>query len=183
VESNQRVGRKFRKLSRCRVVIGVCLVAFVGFRSARLASLYRDRFRSSELPPGAYTIVDVIDGFEFVLADDSDRGGRTHRVRLLGVSPIDQTNAGLSRQACDFSRQIAQRQCQAVLRLDRRRYDRDGTSLGHLYVDGRLVSCDLVRAGLARLDTRPGDSAEIGRLLRKAEEEARRARLGIWQGT
>jgi endonuclease YncB( thermonuclease family) len=68
-----------------------------------------------------------------------------------------------------------------VLRLDRRRFDRDGVNLGHLYVAGRLLSCELLRAGLARLDTRPGDSAEISRLLSKAAEEAKRTHAGIWQ--
>ena len=70
---------------------------------------------------------------------------------------------------------------QVTLRLDRRRLDQHQRVLAYVYVDGRMVNTELVRAGLARTDVYPGDSQSIARILNKAEAEAKSNRVGIWE--
>jgi micrococcal nuclease len=67
------------------------------------------------------------------------------------------------------------------LRLDRRRKDRYDRFLAYVYVEDQMLNEELVRAGLARVSVYPGDSPQIAKRLREAEQEAQKANRGIWQ--
>ena len=66
------------------------------------------------------------------------------------------------------------------LDLDRRRLDNAGHFLAYVYVDGRLLNEELIRAGLAQADLYPGDNQTMHRNFVKAEKEAKRTGRGIW---
>ncbi|MFV1964654.1 MAG: thermonuclease family protein [Pirellulaceae bacterium] len=106
------------------------------------------------------------------------------RLRLLGIDcpesvkpnhPIEPW--GL--EASAFTRKFVARG-PVHLRLDKRRQDRFGRFLAYVYVGDRMLNEELVRSGMARVSTFPGDSAPVTRKLRDAEREARAARRGIW---
>ena len=69
------------------------------------------------------------------------------------------------------------------LDLDRRRLDSDGRFLGYVYVDGRLLNEEVIRAGLAQADLYPGDNQTMHRNFVKAEKEAKKAGRGMWAST
>jgi endonuclease YncB( thermonuclease family) len=104
---------------------------------------------------------------------------------LLGVrSPLDASAIGdepLAGAARSFVEDFVSRG-PVALELDKRRIDEEGCFLAYLEVGGQTLNVELVRSGLALEDARPGDSATMSRLLRKAEEEARWAGRGIWSG-
>lgn len=66
------------------------------------------------------------------------------------------------------------------LDLDRRRLDSAGHFLAYVYVDGRLLNEELIRAGLAQADLYPGDNQTMHRNFVKAEKEAKKAERGMW---
>jgi hypothetical protein len=66
------------------------------------------------------------------------------------------------------------------LDLDRRRLDNAGHFLGYVYIDGKLLNEELIRAGLAQADLYPGDNQTMHRNFVKAEKEAKKAGRGIW---
>jgi len=66
------------------------------------------------------------------------------------------------------------------LDLDRRRLDSDGHFLGYVYVDGRLLNEEVIRAGFAQASLYPGDNQTMHRNFVKAEKEAKRAERGMW---
>lgn len=153
------------------------------------------------LTEGPYQVSRVVDGGTLVLIAQanttSDHPSHTRfrsfvpraRVRLMGVAVPGQS---LTEQP--FRRAVVDRWQDAAtdftlhfvvdgkvrLRLDRRRIDRAGVFLAYVFIGNRLLNAELVRAGLARVDTTPGDSAPMITRLRKAEQEARQARRGMW---
>lgn len=66
------------------------------------------------------------------------------------------------------------------LDLDRRRLDNAGHFLAYVYVDGRLLNEELIRAGLGQADLYPGDNQTMHRNFVKVEKEAKKAGRGIW---
>lgn len=66
--------------------------------------------------------------------------------------------------------------------LERRRLASSGESLALIYLGDQLINEELLRSGWARCDDRPGDSSTLQRRLHRAEQEARRARRGVWGG-
>lgn len=104
-------------------------------------------------------------------------------VRLLGIQAAADSsaaNAPLATAARQFAADFVA-SGNVMLELDKRRIDADGCFLAYVAVDGHWLNVELLRAGLARLDSQPGDSATIGRELRRAADEARSAKRGIWK--
>lgn len=103
-------------------------------------------------------------------------------VRLLGIRSLSDS-PGLAEPpetaARTFASEFIGRGPQA-LRLDKRRIDEEGRFLAYLESGGQTLNVELVRAGLALADARPGDSEVMSRLLRRAETEAQQSRRGIW---
>ena len=98
-------------------------------------------------------------------------------LQLLGVKAV-----GLPVEGKQFSNQYLL-VGKPSLDLDRRRLDSAGHFLGYVYVDGKLLNEELIRAGLAQADLYPGDNQSMHRSFISAEKEARRAGRGIWAKT
>jgi endonuclease YncB( thermonuclease family) len=111
------------------------------------------------------------------------------RVRLLGVSapdavPIARRMAPILQpnwrhEAARLTREFVSAGT-VHLRLDRRQIDDSRVLVAYVLVGDRVLNEQLLKAGLARLDLRPGDSSSMVRRLRKAESEAKTHRRGIW---
>lgn len=95
-------------------------------------------------------------------------------LQLLGVKSPELAEAG-KQFTSDFL--IAG---MASLDLDRRRLDSSGHFLGYVYVDGRLLNEELIRAGFAQADLYPGDNQTMHRNFVIAERDANKAGRGMW---
>ncbi len=139
---------------------------------------------SAILQEGACSVIRVIDGDSIVVRQTVTRpadGKRTTSeatIRLLGIDcpefaePWGAEAAAMTQRLLDDGA--------VTLRFDRRRLDRYERVLAYVFVDDRMLNADLVRAGLARAEVYPGDSQSIGRIIEKAEAEAKSQRIGIW---
>ena len=127
--------------------------------------------------------------FEVVRVERADLLLVRQKVHLLGKdasSPLEAPlqllgvrSSGLSVEGKRFTSEFLSSGTPA-LELDRRRLDSAGHFLAYVYVDGRQLNEELIRAGLAQADLYPGDNQTMHRTLVKAEKEAKRARRGIW---
>jgi len=126
---------------------------------------------------GPFLVERVVDGDTLLL-----EGGT--RVRLIGVdtpesvkpdSPVEP----LGREAAEFTRSRVERQ-RVTLQYDRERRDQYQRVLAYVYVGEAMLNEELIRAGFSRAETRfPYDQGMKNRF-RKAEQEAREARRGLW---
>jgi micrococcal nuclease len=151
----------------------LCLlvVARYFFASAPPPSLDRP------LPEGSHRVVRVVDGDTIVIAPDSF-------VRLIGVDTPETVKPEhpvepFGPEATRFTRQFLAGGS-ARLSFDRERVDRFGRFLAYVWVGDRLLNEELLRAGLARWEPNFNYSADMKRRFRQAQDEARRAGLGIW---
>lgn len=133
-----------------------CLLVFAAGTNAREAPLAFTR-------GGAVALARVIDGNTIALAD-----GRT--VRLIGIDDLAGSAA--------LEKLIARKPLE--LRFAETRTDRDGRTLAALYANGRWVERTLVARGLARVRGAADNRAGLTQLL-AAEDQARRARRGLWR--
>jgi endonuclease YncB( thermonuclease family) len=138
------------------------------------------------LKEGLYRAQRVLDPFTLVVVPEefSASTPRPRPLRLLGIaqpegSGTDQHDARYTAAARRLTESLVAGKS-VRLRFDRRRADDDGCPLAYVYQDDHLVNEELVRAGLARVATMPGDSEPIARRLRTAEREAREQQCGIW---
>ncbi len=145
----------------------------------------------SEVPPespastsSTFTVNDevvrvrrVIDGDTVLLTDD-------RRVRLLGINTPETKHPTLPVQAGGIEASRLLRELvegrEVRLEFDKNRLDRHGRWLAYLFRDELFINAELVRAGWSRAETRFPLRATYKRLLRLAEEEARRDRRGLW---
>lgn len=158
-----------------RRLIGIALAALAA------AVLYYAR-RPDEAPPpalteGPYAVRRVVDGDTLLLANKA-------RVRLIGAdapetvkpnSPVEPWGPEASQFTQDF---VAGGEVH--LQMDRERVDRYGRFLAYVWVGDRMLNEELIRAGLARARTEFRYAESMKTRFRRAEEEARRARRGIW---
>ena len=126
---------------------------------------------------GVYAVERVIDGDTLLLADQT-------RVRLIGVDtpecvqpehPVEPW----APEASEFTRAFVAGG-QVRLQLDRERLDRHGRLLAYVWVDERLLNEQLLFAGLARYEPQFHYAEGMKRRFRKAEAQARAARVGLW---
>ena len=84
-------------------------------------------------------------------------------------------------QASQFARQFVDQGGGAVrLQFDRERVDKYGRFLAYVWVGERMLNEELVRAGLATAETGYRYAASMKTRFRRAEDEAKAARRGIW---
>ncbi|MFN0021868.1 MAG: thermonuclease family protein [Pirellulaceae bacterium] len=95
-------------------------------------------------------------------------------LQLIGVKSLAPSNEG-----GEFTSEFLSSGSPS-LDLDRRRLDSDGHFLGYVYVDGRLLNEEVIRAGFAKADLYPGDNQTMHKNFVKAEKEAKRAGRGMW---
>jgi len=130
------------------------------------------------LEPGLYRVARVVDGDTFVLADVNEK------IRLLGADtpetvhprrPIEPWGP----EATEFTEEFLAGG-EVRLEFDVEPRDKHGRILAHVWVGDRMLSEELIRAGLARAMLRYPFSAAVKSRLRRAEAEAKNARRGIW---
>ncbi len=152
------------------IAIGVWLyVRAAGDRSVRLAAFSEP---AAVVRAGLCQVLQVIDATTLQVRQAEFNGP----VRLLG---IDAPEASQRDAAIKF---LVQRVAAGEVRieLDKRRLDSQGRFLAYVYVGNQLLNEDLVAAGLARVQTYPGDSMTINRQLLRAQAEARNKERGMW---
>jgi micrococcal nuclease len=85
------------------------------------------------------------------------------------------------REASDFTSQLIFQQGGIVrLQFDRERMDHYGRFLAYVWVGDKLLNEELIRHGLGKALTGYPYSESMKRRFRRAEEDARGARRGIW---
>lgn len=137
------------------------------------------------LAEGVHPIRQVIDGDTLLLDHDV-------RVRLIGVDTPETVKPDFpvepwGPEASDFAKRfLAARE--ARFAFDRERVDRYGRVLAYVYATDpatgqeRLLNEELLRAGLGRALLKFPYSEQMKKRFRRAEQEAREARRGIWSG-
>jgi micrococcal nuclease len=178
--------RRFRRRSSRRwLVLGVVALLL----ASRVACDRRPAKRPPEVLPApretiAYEVERVIDGDTLQLqAADGDMP-RHFRVRLMGIDCPETVHPekpvqAWGPEASAFTRDFVHGR-RVRIQFDRRRTDRYDRYLAYVYVDDRMLNEELVRAGLARVRTYPGDSMSMARRFRVAEKAAREKACGIW---
>jgi micrococcal nuclease len=106
------------------------------------------------------------------------------RVRLIGVDTPETVHPHkpvepLGPEATAFTRGLVDDR-DVTLGFDRERRDRYGRVLAYVYVDGKLVNEEIIRAGFSRAETRYKFDRAMALRFQQAEDEAREAGRGIW---
>jgi len=154
---------------------------------AALAVLIALRYwqeRPYRLPPealseGTYRVERIVDGDTLLLANRA-------RVRLQGIDTPETVKPNhpeepFGREASAFTKRLVAEAGGTVrLQFDRERVDKYGRFLAYVWVGDRMLNEELVRAGLATAETRFRYAAAMKTRFRRAEDEARAARRGIW---
>ena len=135
-----------------------------------------DRIDPGE-PTRLYFVERVVDGDTLLL-----RGGA--RVRLLGVDTPESVTPDrpvepLGPEAAEFTRRSVQTR-KVRLAFDKERRDRFGRLLAYVYRGDVLLNEELIRAGYSRAQLQYPYSSGMKRRFRLAEEDAKRARRGLW---
>jgi micrococcal nuclease len=154
-----------------------------------LCLLVGSRFLQSSVHPSAYFrfepgvprhVERVIDGDTLMLEGHV-------RVRLIGVDTPETKHPRkpvepLGPEASEFTRsQVENRD--VTLQFDRERRDRYGRVLAYVYVDGKLLNEEIIRAGFSRAETKYKFDRAMALRFLEAEAEAREAGRGIWSLT
>jgi micrococcal nuclease len=119
----------------------------------------------------------AVDGDTLLLAEGV-------RVRLIGVDTPETKHPERPAEpwgeaAAEFTQsRVAGREI--VLEYDRERVDVYRRVLAYVYVDGRMLNEDLIRAGLSRAVTSFPYRGDLQRRFRAAERDAQQAGRGIW---
>ncbi|MFD1423471.1 thermonuclease family protein [Laceyella tengchongensis] len=107
-------------------------------------------------------------------------------VRLLFVDTpeINHPNFGkqpLGDEAKAFTQKLINEAKKIELEKEETKRDKYGRFLAYLHVDGKLLQEELVKEGFARIAYVEQPDAKYLEELRKAEQEAKRKKVGIWQ--
>ena len=158
------------------LIIVVVLVAWI------LARLWLRPPRAPEaLTEGTYRVQRVADGDTLLLDNQAC-------VRLMGVDApemgnSDQHGEPFAAEASQFARRFLGQQDGVVrLQFDRERVDPYGRFLAYVWVGERMLNEELVRAGLATAETGFRYAPSMKNRFRRAEEEAKAQKRGIWSG-
>ena len=131
------------------------------------------------LTEGTYRVERVVDGDTLVLANQA-------RIRLWGADTPETVHPRkpvepFGPEASDFTEQfIAAGSGTVRLQMDRERLDKYDRFLAYVWVDDRMLNEELIRAGLATAETGYNYSQSMKTRFRRAENEAKSNRRGIW---
>jgi len=126
-----------------------------------------------------YDVQRVVDGDTLLLTDRS-------RVRLMGVDtpetvkpdhPIEKWGP----EASAFTKKFVAGG-RVRLQFDKEREDQYGRVLAYVFVGDKMLNEELLRQGLARFTPQYRFSQSMKNRFRKAQEEARIHRRGLWSG-
>jgi micrococcal nuclease len=127
------------------------------------------------------TVRRVVDGDTLVVAI----GGVEERVRLLNIDtpesvhPDAARNLAIGKKASGFTRERLENR-QVRLESGREERDRFGRRLAYVFTEGSNFNVELVREGWSPYYTKYGRSEAYDADFRRAEEEARSTKKGIW---
>ncbi|MFC1596587.1 thermonuclease family protein [Planctomycetota bacterium] len=156
----------------------VCLALAVLVAAGYWRNRSRDRAPEA-LSEATYRVERVVDGDTLLLANRA-------RVRLQGVDTPETVKPNhpvepFGPEASEFTRQFVAQAGGAVrLQFDRERIDKYGRHLAYVWAGERMLNEELVREGLATAETGFRYSQSMKTRFRRAEDEARAARRGIW---
>jgi micrococcal nuclease len=141
------------------------------------------------LEEGDYDVLRIVDGDTLLVRERDETASKRRReeglrLRLLGIDcpesvKPDHPVEPWGPEATAFTHRFVSSRV-VRLQFDKRQIDQYGRCLAYVYVDDRMLNEELVRAGLARVSTYPGDSATMARRFRAAEREAREQARGMW---
>jgi micrococcal nuclease len=131
----------------------------------------------AELPAEKAAVQRVVDGDTLLLPD------RT-RIRLIGVNAPESVKPDspvepFGPEASDFTKHFIAGG-DVRLEFDKERLDQYGRTLAYVWVGDKLLNEELLRAGLARWEKHYHYSDQKKARFRRAEQEARDAKRGIW---
>ena len=156
-----------------------CLLVFVLLVAVRLWQDSSVPRPPEDLPEGIYRVQRVVDGDTLVLANKA-------RIRLWGADTPETVHPRkpvelFGPEASDFTKQFVATGGGTVrLQMDRERLDKYDRFLAYVWVDDRMLNEELIRAGLATAETRYNYSQSMKTRFRRAEDEAKSNRRGIW---
>jgi micrococcal nuclease len=167
-----RFGGRFPSRSVWALII-LCLLIVGRFRQQSVHPSADFRFQA-DVPQH---VERVIDGDTLVVT------GRV-RVRLIGVDTPETKHPHkpvepLGPEATEFTRSLVEDR-DVRLAFDRERRDRYGRVLAYVYVDGKLLNEEIIRAGFSRAETHYKFERAMALRFLQAEAEAREAGRGIW---
>jgi len=170
---------------RARLPWGVALVVLL-IVVARLWQSNRQPLPPPEsLDEDVHQVERVVDGDTLLLTDRA-------RVRLMGVDTPEVFERGGTGQrkgepdrwgpeASAFTKKFVG-DGQVRLQFDKERKDQYGRFLAYVWVGDRMLNEELLREGLARHTPQYRFSESMKKRFRKAEEDARIHRRGLWSG-
>jgi micrococcal nuclease len=174
-----RLARGRRNLVRWLILGGACgliLWSWWGHFSADSGSTASSAVTVPTADDRAW-VQRVIDGDTVLLADN-------RRVRLLGIDTPETKHPSLPVQAGGIeASQLLQALVEGQevrLEFDKNRLDRHGRWLAYLFRGELFINAELVRAGWSRAETAFPLRSGYKKLLKIAEDEARRGRRGLW---
>lgn len=132
------------------------------------------------LAEGAYDVLRVVDGDTLLLKQDR------LRVRLQGVDAPETVKEhtpveAWGPQASSYTKRFVENAGNKIsITVDGEAMDQYGRHLVFVWHDGRLLNEELLAEGLARAKLGYDYSPGMKNRLRKAQERARRKKLGIW---
>lgn len=171
---SHRPRRRFRRPPYRALIVAALLIALA------VACYFAGPLEPSpaNLPSeGLYHVVRVVDGDTLIVEPQLT-------VRLIGVNtpetvkpehPVEPWGP----EASEFAREFLAGGT-VELKFDRERVDQYGRFLAYVWVRGRMLNEELVRAGLGRYEPQYHYSEAIKRRLREAQRQAQREGLGIW---
>lgn len=177
--------RKFRRRPPHWVTIAIVAIVVIGGRVAHLYFSAADTAPDA-LPEGEYKVERAVDGDTIIVI----AAGRRRYVRLIGIDtpevfdprgtgkPLEPPEA-FAEEASAFTKQFISGG-RVRLQFGRNRLDKFDRLRAFVYVGDELLNEEIVRAGLARVDSRPGDASPQIRRMEKAQREAQDAQRGIW---
>lgn len=116
----------------------------------------------------------VIDGDTLVAQDR----GKEETVRLLRINAPERGETGYEEAKQFLTRLVTDRQVKLEFEGDER--DAHHRLLAYVFLEGKNINLEMVRAGLARFDKSNGEGKYADQF-RAAEEAAQAAKLGIWK--
>jgi endonuclease YncB( thermonuclease family) len=173
--------RRFRRPRLPRRPWQALLVLLLLIGLAALRQWRPDWFRPAARPPiepGLYRVARVIDGDTLLLESPHEH------VRLIGADTPETVKADWpvepwGPEASQFSKRFLAGG-EARLEFDGPPRDKYGRILAYVWVGGRMLNEELLRAGLAKAELQYPYAAAVKARFRRAEAAARAARRGIW---
>lgn len=119
----------------------------------------------------------VVDGDTLLLESGT-------RVRLIGIDTPESVKPNspvepFGPEASEFTKKMVEGR-DVTLEFDRERLDQYDRLLAFVFIDGKMLNEELIRAGLSPAETQYSYRSDIKRRFINAEKEAKAARRGIW---